>query len=151
MIAGETEMLLNEEYDDFIFGNKEKRAARKKARQEKRALRRNAPKRIERRKRRKDTLQKIGQAVTDLGGATAIGGAVDTLLNTSDPIQGQPTVNTPSDYAVGIGAKEPEDQKKGKSTTTLILYGVIGILVVGGVGTLIYQSQKNKYISIQKN
>lgn len=151
MIAGETEQLLadylnDEMYDEFLFfGNKEKRLKRRAERKARRLKRRTTPKRLARKQKRKDFLEKVGKAYQDLGGGAAIGGAIDTLVSKPQPTQN--IVETPSDYQVNIGDNE-YDKKEDKTTQTVI-YVAIGVVLLGGIGTLVYQSSKNKYIPLQ--
>ncbi|WP_299243040.1 hypothetical protein [uncultured Aquimarina sp.] len=160
MIAGETEMLLadhlgEDAYDEFLFfGNKEKRAKRRAARKARRAKRRSDPKRIARRQIRRNFFSKLGQAYRDLGGGAAIGGAIDTMVrrpstipNSNEfPIQ---QTGAPSDFSVGIGENQQNVPEKKDSSNILLIVG--GLVVVGGiVGLMIYQSNKNKYISVNQ-
>ncbi|TSE07918.1 hypothetical protein [Aquimarina algiphila] len=161
MIAGETEMLLadhvgDDTYDEFLFfGNKEKRAKRRAARKARRAKRRSNPKRIARRQKRRNFFSQLGQAYRDLGGGAAIGGAVDTIISKPAPIQipelyGAPNNETPSDFRVGFGNESTKETPKKDKTTTTILYVALGVVVVGGIGVLAYQAQKNKYVRINQ-
>jgi hypothetical protein len=146
MILGETESILSrhlqdEDYDDF-FGNKKKRKARKAARKAKRAVRRSAPKRVARRAKRKQLFSDIGKAYQDLGGATAIGSAIDSL--TQPTLTDYPSLNSEnnSDFSIGLGAEsEPEEEKKGIPTVVYVLGGVV---VVGVIGLVVMNSSKNK-------
>lgn len=150
MITGETEQLLgehfSEEYDDF-FGNKKKRRARRAARKAKRikrrTIRRSAPKRIERRAKRKQFFKDVGQVYDDIGGATAIGATIDSLTKPKLPNDyGINTADASSDYSIGVGAPtEPEEEKKGIPTVVYVLGGVV---VVGIIGLVVMNSKKNK-------
>lgn len=150
MILGETESILSrhlhdDDYDDF-FGNKKKRKARRAARKAKRAVRRSAPKRVERRAKRKQLFSDIGKAYQDLGGATAIGSAIDSLT--------QPNLNKevatselPSDFSIALGADpESEEEKKGIPSVVYILGGVV---VAGVIGLAIMSRSKNKQFQQQ--
>ncbi|WP_010178094.1 hypothetical protein [Aquimarina agarilytica] len=150
MITGETEQLLDdhfiEDYDDF-FGNKKKRRARRAARKAKRlqrrTIRRSAPKRIERRAKRKQFFKDVGQVYNDIGGATAIGAAIDSFTRPKLPSDYNTNTSEPtSDYSIDVGApSEPEEEKKGFPTVVYVLGGVV---VVGVIGLAVMSSQKNK-------
>ncbi len=150
MITGETEQLLDDylhdEYDDF-FGNKKKRRARRAKRKAKRiakrTIRRSAPKRIVRRQKRKQAFTDIGQVYREIGGATAIGTAIDSFTKPRLP-NDYSTSSLPeeSDYSIDIGAPEvTEEEKKGIPTVVYILGGVV---VVGVIGLAVMSSNKNK-------
>ena len=146
MISGETESILSrhlqdEDYDDF-FGNKKKRQARRAKRKAKRAARRSAPKRVARIAKRKQFLKDIGEVYNDIGRATAIGRAIDSLTQPQLPNYGASTAETPSDFTIDLGApKVPEEEKKGIPTVVYILGGVV---VVGVIGLTVMSSLKNK-------
>ena len=150
MITGETEQLLDdyflEDYDDF-FGNKKKRRARRAARKAKRlqrrTIRRSAPKRIERRAKRKQFFKDVGQVYNDIGGATAIGAAIDSFTRPKLPTDyGANTSESISDYSIDVGTpSEPEEEKKGIPTVVYVLGGVVA---VGVIGLAVMSSQKNK-------
>ena len=149
MITGETEQLLDdhlqEEYDDF-FGNKKKRRARRAARKAKRlqrrTIRRSEPKRVARRAKRKQFFKDVGQVYNDIGGATAIGTAIDSLTKPKTPDYTSSATTEPTDFSIDIGApKVPEEEKKGIPT---IVYVLGGVAVVGVIGLAIMSSNKNK-------
>lgn len=146
MILGETESILNrhlqdDEYDDF-FGNKTKRQARRAKRKAKRAARRSAPKRVARRAKRKQFFSDIGKVYNDIGGATAIGNAIDSLTRPKLPDYSTSTTETSSDFSIDLGAPEiPEEEKKGIPTVVYILGGVV---VVGVIGLAVMSNSKNK-------
>jgi hypothetical protein len=150
MITGETEQLLDDylqdEYDDF-FGNKKKRRARRAKRKAKRVakrtIRRSAPKRIERRQKRKRAFKDIGQIYRDIGGATAIGTAIDSFTKPRlPPDYGTSSIPDESDFSIDIGAPEvPKEDKKGIPTVVYILGGVV---LVGVIGLAVMSSSKNK-------
>jgi len=161
MIAGETEMLLadyitDDTYDDFLFfGNKEKKAKRKAARKARRIIRRAAPKRIARRQRRRDSIAKLGQIKRDLGGWSAIGNAIDTISRPRttglDPIGIAPNQpgEIPSDFTLDVGT-DPLEQSR-TATSTMVLYGVLGVVVVGGLVLLYKTSNKKEYVNSNQN
>lgn len=146
MILGETESILSrhlqgEDYDAF-FGSKKKRKARKAARKAKRAIRRSAPKRVERRAKRNQFFKDIGKVYTDIGGATAIGSAIDSLTQSQLPENATSVPELPSDFTIDLGAPEvPEEKKKGIPT---IVYVLGGVVVVGVIGLAVMSSSKNK-------
>jgi len=150
MITGETEQILDrhlqDEYDDF-FGNKKKRRARRAKRKAKRLARRtkrrSAPKRIERKQKQQRFFKDVGQVYRDIGGATAIGTAIDSITKPKLPTDyGASTLPEQSDFSIDMGApKEPEDEKKGIPTVVYILGGVV---VVGVIGLAVMSSNKNK-------
>lgn len=146
MILGETESILSrhlqdKEHDDF-FNNKKKRLARRAKRKAKRAVRRSAPKRVARRAKRKQFFSDIGKVYNDIGGATAIGSAIDSLTQTKLPNYDASTSETTSDFSIDLGAPSvPEEEKKGIPTIVYILGGVV---VVGAIGLAVMSSSKNK-------
>lgn len=146
MILGETESILNrhlqdEDYDDF-FGNKKKRQARRAKRKAKRAARRSAPKCVARRAKRKQFFSDIGKVYNDIGGATAIGSAIDSLTRPKLPDYSTSTTETSSDFSIDLGAPEiPEEEKKGIPNVVYILGGVV---VVGVIGLAVMSNSKNK-------
>lgn len=161
MIAGETEMLMadhldDDAYDEFLFfGNKEKRAKRRAARKARRAKRRSSPKRIARREKRRNFFSQLGQAYRDLGGGAAIGRAVDTITSKPRPIQipemyGEQNQEPPSDFRVGFGNEASRETPK-KDNSSIMLYAVLGGVVAVGIGVLVYQSRKNKYVRINQS
>ena len=150
MITGETEQILDrhlqDEYDDF-FGNKKKRSARRAKRKAKRfakrTTRRSAPRRIERKQKQKRFFKDVGQVYRDIGGATAIGAAIDSITKPNLPTDyGTSSLPEQSDFSIDIGApKELEEEKKGIPTVVFILGGVV---VVGVIGLALMSSNKNK-------
>ena len=143
MITGETEYMLDDNYDDF-FGNKKKRRARRAKRKARRAARRSAPKRIARRAKSKAFFSKLGTAVQDMGGATAIGAAIDTIAQPKPTTGFGGTTDAPSDYDFSLGAPDvPEEEKKGIPTIVFVLGGVV---VVGVVGLVVIKNKNNKQL-----
>lgn len=150
MITGETEQLLEhhlqDEYDDF-FGNKKKRRARRAKRKAnriaKRTVRRSRPMRVERKEKRQRFFKDLGKVYRDIGGATAIGTAIDSITAPKTVIDyGNSSISEPSDFSLDVGAKkEPEEEKKGIPTVVYVLGGVV---VVGVIGLAVMSSQKNK-------
>lgn len=150
MITGETEQILDrhlqEEYDDF-FGNKKKRRARRAKRKAKRLVRRttrrSAPKRIERKQKQQRFIKDVGQVYRDIGGATAIGAAIDSITKPNLPSDyGTSNIPEQSDFSIDLGApKEPEEEKKGIPTIVFVLGGVV---VVGVIGLAVMSRNKNK-------
>ncbi|GGG36065.1 hypothetical protein GCM10011344_41200 [Dokdonia pacifica] len=118
--------------DDSFFGSKKKRK-RRRARRKKRRTTRKA--------RQKLFAKKVGNVYREIGGATAIGQAVDTLLN---PVQTD-TSNTPSDFEIGLpsndGQTDIASESKGIPTAFFIIGGV---LVVGVIGVIIYKKKTIK-------
>ena len=150
MITGETEQILDQhlqdEYDDF-FGNKKKRKARRAKRKAKRlakrTIRRSAPKRIERKQKQQRFIKDVGQVYRDIGGATAIGAAIDSITKPNLPSDyGTSSLPEQSDFSIDLGApKEPEEEKKGIPTIVFVLGGVV---VVGVIGLAVMSRNKNK-------
>ena len=150
MITGETEQLLERHlqdgYDDF-FGNKKKRRARRAKRKAnriaRRTVRRSQPKRIERKEKRQRFFKDLGQVYRDVGGATAIGTAIDSIT-TPKTATGYNTSSIPeaSDFSLDLGTpKEAEEEKKAIPTVVYVLGGVV---VIGVIGLAVMSSQKNK-------
>jgi len=150
MITGETEHLLErhlqDEYDDF-FGNKKKRQARRAKRKARRIARRTSrrsqPVHIERKEKRQRFFKDLGKVYRDIGGATAIGTAIDSITAPKAVIDyGNSSISEPSDFSLDVGAKkEPEEEKKGIPT---IVYVLGGVVVIGVIGLAVKSSQKNK-------
>lgn len=146
MITGETEYILDDNYDDF-FGNKKKRRARRAKRKARRAARRSAPKRIARRAKNKVFFSKLGNAVQDMGGATAIGAAIDTITKPTPPTGFGGATEPASDFDFSIGAAAvPEEEEKGIPTIVFVLGGVV---VVGVVGLVVIKNKKIKQLYSQ--
>lgn len=145
MITGETEFLLDDEYDDF-FGSKKKRRARRAKRKAKRAKRRSSPKRIKRRTKSRAFFSKLGTAYKGIGGATAIGAAIDTITSPQPPIDYSATsTNTASDFDFSMGAPDvPEEEKKGGIPTIVFVLG--GVVVVGVIGMVVIKNKNNKQL-----
>ncbi len=150
MITGETEQLLDDhlqdEYDNF-FGNKIKRRARRAARKarrlKRRTIRRSAPKRVERRANRRRFFKDVGQVYNDIGGATAIGAAIDSFTKPKLPNNyGNASAGVPSDFTIDIGA--PTKSAKEKKGVPTVVYVLGGVVVVGVIGIAVMSSQKNK-------
>lgn len=150
MITGETEQLLErhlqDEYDDF-FGNKKKRRARRAKRKANRIARRTArrsqPMRLIRKEKHQSFFKDFGKVYRDIGGATAIGTAIDSITTPkSSTNYSNSSTSEPSDFSLDVGAKkEPEEEKKGIPTVVYVLGGVV---VVGVIGLAVMSSQKNK-------
>jgi hypothetical protein len=142
MITGETEQLLEDylpdEYDVF-FGNKKRRLARRTDRKTRSAVRKSAPKRIERKTKRTKFFKEVGKIYRDTGGATAIGTAIDSFTKPKLPEIANTDVQ--SDFSIDLGAPKKDDtEKKGIPT---IFYVLGGVLVVGVLGIALMKSKKN--------
>jgi hypothetical protein len=154
MIAGETETLVqnhygSNEYDDF-FSSKKKRRERRAKRKARRAARRKKREtaRAERRKNGGSFFKDVGNVYRDIGGATAIGGIIDSFTinknrNTNDSQTVGATV--PSDYEFSVGSSVETDEKNDdtKKIPTAI-YVVGGVIVVGIIGLLIMNARKKQ-------
>ena len=150
MITGETEQLLEhhlqDEYDD-LFGNKKKRLARRAKRKAnriaKRTVRRSQRMRVERKEKRQRFFKDLGKVYRDIGGATTIGTAIDSITGPKTVTNyGNSPISEPSDFSLDVGApKEPEEEKKGIPTVVYVLGGVV---VIGVIGLAVMSSQKNK-------
>lgn len=167
MVTGETEHIINKQlgedaYDDFIFGNKKKRRARRTARNRRRLLRkstlqtntgkarriakrterRSAPKRIDKRAKRKTFFRKLGNTYRNIGGATAIGSAIDAITTPKLPDQNGNT-SVPEDYTFSMGSREsPKPDEKKKAPTIVYVFG--GVIVVGVIGLIVANNKKKK-------
>ena len=157
MIAGETEQMtdghLQDQYDDF-FGNKKKRRARRARRRSrrlaKRTARRSAPKWMERKEKRQRLFKDVGQVYRDIGGATAIGAAIDSITSPKLPkANGYSNTHEASDFLIAVGApKEAEEEKKGIPT---VVYVLGGIVILGVVGMAVISGRRNKqYLNHQQ-
>ncbi len=151
MITGETKQILDRylqvEYDDFFSNDKQRRARRAKRKAKRlarRTLRRSAPKRIERKQKQQRFFKDVGQVYREIGGATAIGAAIDSITKPKLPTDyGTSSLPEQSDFSIDIGApKEPEKEKKGSPTIVFVLGGVV--VVVGVIGLAVMSRNKNK-------
>ncbi|MFC4636615.1 hypothetical protein ACFO3O_22110 [Dokdonia ponticola] len=133
---------IEEDYqEDAFFGNKKKRKARRKARKARRAIRKTSPRILARKARQKVFAKKIGNVYRDLGGASAIGQAVDTLLN---PIQID-SQEVPSDFELGLLSQEEQDDAPTEKQGIPVLFFVLGgVLVVGVIGVVIYKKRQSQ-------
>ncbi len=126
--------------EDSFFGSKKKRKRRRARRKKLRTTRKARPKVIARKARQKLFAKKVGNVYREIGGATAIGQAVDTLLN---PVKTD-TLNTPSDFEIGLpsndGQTDIASESKGIPTAFFIIGG---LLVVGVIGVIIYKKRQS--------
>ena len=136
------DFIVEEDYqEDAFFGNKKKRRTRRNARKARRVNRKSKPKVIARKARRKVFSKKIGNVYRDIGGAKAIGRAVDTLLN---PVQSDP-INAPSDFEVGLLDREGDTIEPEEKGGIPVLFFVIGgALIVGVIGVFIYKKRQSQ-------
>ncbi len=181
MIAGETEQLLEDHLEDDFFRSKEERLKRRAMRKARRAerkakradqkairvsrreMRRSEPKRVERRARRRSFGSKLGEVYHQIGGATTIGSAVDTLFSKPIPQAYDPNVSSiatakeaPKDYSFGLNSKgenatkeEGATKEKKKNYTPFIIGGVVAVGLLG-LGILMYKSNQKNYIHVTK-
>ena len=150
MITGETEQLLDhhlQDMNDDFFGSKKKRHARRAKRKAKRLARRikrqSSPRRIERREKRQQAFRDIGQVYRDIGGATTIGAAIDSITKPKSP--SDPNASSlldESDYSIDIGSSEVSKDEKNDIPTVVYILG--GIVVVGIIGLGVMSHQKSK-------
>lgn len=124
--------------EDAFFGSRKKRRRRKARRKKRRAMRKARPKVIARKERRKVFTKKIANVYRDIGGATAIGQAVDSLLipTRSD------TVNTPNDFEISLTPQD-EQTPKGAKGVPMGFIVIGGILVLSVVGVIIYKKRQS--------
>ncbi|TGV03631.1 hypothetical protein [Flavivirga rizhaonensis] len=148
MITGETEAIIQrqlgeEDYDEF-FGSRKKRKARRAKRAAKKVERRSAPKRIERKAKRKVFFSKLGQAYQGLGGATALGAAIDTITKPTTVSKYPLTNNEVSeDYSISVGASNDDPLPDKKQFP--IKYIIVGSVVfIGIIGVIVYANKKKK-------
>ncbi len=125
--------------EDNFFGSRKKRRRRKARRKKRRALRKQQPKVIARKARRKVFSEKVANVYRDIGGATAIGQAVDSLLI---PKQSD-TLDTPSDFEIRLTPQDEQAPKGSKGIPTA-LFVVGGLLVLSVVGVIIYKKRQAK-------
>lgn len=171
MIAGETEYLLDQQfqedsYDDF-FRSKAERAKRKAARKARRLTRRSIriakredkrAKRIANRQNGKGTLfSKLGNVYQDLGGGAAIGSAVDTILSKPVPIpdMDSQTPEKDKEYSFGLQAKDANtasgSSEKKKTNYTPIIIGGVAFTLVVIAGVVLYTNNQKEYVHITKS
>lgn len=142
---------LDETYDtavyDAFFGKRKKRRALRAARRAQRLQRRRltrSPKSIKRREKRRQFFKSVGQAYQDIGGATAIGQAIDAATQQQPPVH----LESPSDFDVSIGASEATRANKNEIPTVVYVLG--GVVVVGIIGLALMKSQsRNTYKTIK--
>ncbi len=164
MITGETEAILSSQlYDDFLFGSKASRLARKTNRKSNRTIRRSNRKtnrqanrvvrkenRLERRlvkqtsplkqlkrQRRSAFIQDIGQLYKSTGASKAISKGINSI------IPDYSAAETPSDYKMSIGAAETTSIKKSSIPKIALIAG--GVLVVGLLGVVVMKKSKPAY------
>jgi hypothetical protein len=156
MIAGEmkafvTDHYADDNYDDF-FGSKKKRAERKAKRIARRTARRKKREaaRAERRKNGGSFFKDVGNVYRDIGGATVIGGIIDSFtINRDRNTNNSQAVATdiPSDYEFSVGSSvAPEEKKDDTKKFPTAVYVVGGVIVVGIIGMLVINAQKNKQL-----
>lgn len=149
MMTGETEAIVRQyykdDYDAFLDAKdkrRARRAARKAKRLERRAIRRSDPKRIVRRANRKRFLKDVGQVYNAIGGATAIGTAIDAITQPqSSEVRPSNVTDFETDYTIGIGQSEPVETSNSKLPT--VVYVLAGVALIGAVGVLVMQRQKH--------
>ena len=126
--------------EDAFFGSRKRRKRRRERRKQRRAKRRSNPKVIARREKRRVFGKKLGQAYRDIGGATAIGSAIDTLVSPIEPQGSEPS----KDFEIGLLADQDQVKEEEKKNNNLTIYFVVGgILVAGIVGVYIYKKRKS--------
>lgn len=156
MITGETEAIINAyEYDDFLFGNKETRLARRKLRKTKRAsnrlvkkanrlerrtLRLSSPVREIKRQRRKNFFMDLGDVYKNVRGAAGIGQKIDSI---TDQTPNYGTSGIASDYTMSLGSTTPPEDKKPRVPKIAYIAG--GVLVVGIIGMLALKKNTTQY------
>ena len=158
MIATETETLLHnhylvDDYDDF-FGSKKKRMARRakrKAKQKERQKKRELARKL-RKEKGGSFLKDVGNVYRDIGGATAIGGIIDSLTIAKDTNKNDnpsADVRVASDYQFSVGSSgEENDKEEDKSSFPTAVYIVGGVIVVGIVTMLVINAQKKKQLRV---
>ncbi|WP_046756632.1 hypothetical protein [Kordia jejudonensis] len=152
MITGETEKLIknhyfDDDYDDF-FGSKKKRRERKAKRKARRTARRKKRelRKIQNREKGGSFLKDVGNVYRDIGGATAIGGIIDSFTIGKDSNNSQ-SINAPipSDYEFSVGSSQGEKQEEeDKKSFPTAIYVVGGIIVIGIIGLVVINAQKKK-------
>ena len=168
MITGEIEAILSSQlYDDFLFGSKASRLARKTNRKANRRIRKSNRKtnrqsnrvvrkenRLERRlvkqtsplkqlkrQRRSAFIQDIGQLYKSTGASAAIGKGINSMIPQLSPDYA--AAETPSDYQMSIGAAETTPNKKSSIPKIALIAG--GVLVVGLLGVVVIKKSKPAY------
>jgi len=125
--------------DAFIFGSRKKRKARREKRRKRKAARKSDPKVIARTARRRDLGRKLGQAYRDIGGASAVGRAIDSLTTPANPVI--PT-DQGSDIAFGLADTDtPITESPSRGIPTLV-YVLGGLVLVGTVSLIIIKKRK---------
>lgn len=124
--------------EDAFFGSRKKRKRRKERRKKRRAMRKARPKVIARKQRQKAFKNTITNVYRDIGGATAIGQAVDSLLI---PTRAD-TLETPSDFEISLTPQD-EHTPKGAKGVPMGFIVIGGILVLSVVGVIIYKKRQS--------
>ncbi|WP_299212615.1 hypothetical protein [uncultured Dokdonia sp.] len=126
--------------EDHFFGSRKKRKRRQARRKAKQAQRAQSPKVLARKARQKTFFKKVGNVYRDIGGATAIGQAVDTLVNPSQT----DSSHTPSDYEIGLLSQEEKAETSSKNKGVPMAFFIIsGVLVLGVVGLIMYKKRQS--------
>jgi len=128
-----------DEQDAFIFGSRKKRKARREKRRQRKAARASDPKIIARRERSKAFGRKLGAAYQDIGGASAIGRAIDSLTTSRTSVT--PDTNISLGLATDTLTNIPEQTPQNRGIPTLV-YILGGIVIIGGVTLFIIKRNK---------
>ena len=123
--------------EDAFFGNRKKRKRRRARRKKRRGLRKARPKVIARKERQKVFKRKVANVYRDIGGASAIGQAVDSLLTPTRT----DTLNTPNDFEINLTPQDEQAPKGAKGIPTAF-FVIGGILVLSVVGVVIYKKRQ---------
>ncbi len=128
-----------ENEEDAFFGSRKKRKRRRARRKKRRTLRKARPKVMARKERQKVFTRKVANVYRDIGGATAIGQAVDSLLTPTRT----DTLNTPNDFEINLTPQDEEAPKGTKGIPTAF-FVIGGVLVLSVVGVIIYKKRQAK-------
>jgi len=130
--------------DAFIFGRRKRRKARREKRRKRKAARDADPKIIARRERSKEFGRKLGAAYQDIGGASAIGRAIDSLTTTSTR-----ATTTTNDSNINLGLNPELTDNNAQNTpqnngVPVLIYVLGGVIIIGGISLFVIKKRKQQ-------
>ena len=107
-----------------------------------------SPEQRQRREKRQEFWQKVGQQYNNAGGAQGIGRTVDNVMGMFGGIGKRnpttpPTTESPINARIGVDPATDEEESKSK----IWLWGLVGLLVVGGIVCVLVMNSGEKDIA----
>ncbi|MFC4633508.1 hypothetical protein ACFO3O_06295 [Dokdonia ponticola] len=130
-----------ESEEDAFFGSRKKRKRKRARRKKRRTLRQARPEVIARKERQKVFVKKLGNVYRDIGGATGIGQAVDSLLN---PITPPSSLDNSNDFEIRLTPQDEQTPRGSEAGVPTIFFVIGGLLVLGVVTLVIYKKRQAK-------